>query len=469
MLIPLMLSHDQPLQQQLYEQLYALIATARLKPGSRLPSTRVLAEQFSVSRTTVLLAYERLIAEGFIETLPARGTFVAAARPASGESRRAVPGTNSGPSSSPAAKTRIGRPDASLFPAGRWRALIRATLDHLGAQVGTEQPAGESRLHGAVADWLSASRGLAVSPDQIVLMASRQQALHMAAHLVLRPGSRVVVEDPCDADATGTFGSESAELLRIPVDEHGLRVDCLPDGPIDLIHVTPEHQRRLGVALSPDRRTALLAWAERTGATILEDDCEGELRYGGAKVPSLMGQDKTGNVVMLGGFATSLGPWLGLAYLVLPRRLIAGAVTVRRLIDDTRGSLEEAALAEFLGSGGYARHLHQLGKIYLVRRDALLAALQRHFSNTSLVWGAQAGLHLSWFPPDSLGGPACLLPLALRCGLDAAALPPDAPNGLTNRVMLLGFGSVSEQQIDMRMAHFAALADPGHASRILAS
>ncbi len=277
---------------------------------------------------------------------------------------------------------------------------MRTALDSLGAQLGAEHPAGSPALRNAIADWLSTSRGLAVAPDQVILTSGRQQALHLAACLALRPTGRAVVEDPCDAQAAATLAAEADELIRVPVDADGLRTDRLPAADVALVHVTPEHQRPLGVSLERGRRIALLAWAARIGAVVLEEDCEGELRYGEMNAPSLMSLDTEERVILLGGFCVSLGPWLGLAYIVVPRRLIAPALAARRLIDDSR-RLEETALAELLGSGAYARQVHRLGKAYASRRDALLAALHRHFGTPATTWGEHAGLHLAWFPPPT--------------------------------------------------------------------
>ncbi len=521
MLIPLNLVRDQPLQQQLYEQLQGLIASARLRPGVRMPSTRALAEQFGISRNTTLLTYERLIAEGYLATLPAKGTFVvrppvrlarglaepqappgpAGAGPRAGQ--EAHLGNNPAASHARAEEARVGCPDPSLFPAGRWRALMRGALDGMGARLGSEHPDGNPVLRIAVADWLSTSRGLAVAPEQVVLVNGRQQALHLVAHLTLRPGTRAVVEDPCDAAAAAVLAGGSADLVRVPVDANGLRTDCLPTcrsavpmaggpmaggplagGPlagvplagvplagrplagaamgmlpgadVALVHVTPEHQRPLGVSMSRGRRIALLAWAERTGALVLEEDCEGELRYGDTSVPSLLSLDTEGRVILLGGFCTSLGPWVGMAYLVLPRRLLAAAHAARRMIDDSRHRLEETALAELLGSGFYARHLHRLGKAYASRRDALLTALRHNFGEPAATWGAHAGLHLSWFPPMDDVSPVYLASLARRCGLEAAAVPADiAVRRSDAQPVLLGFGALPERQLTARVAQFA--------------
>jgi len=459
LLIPLKLVRDQPLQQQLFEQLRELIRSARLQPGARMPSSRMLAEQFAISRITVLLTYERLIAEGYLETLRAKGTFVA--RP---------PGRAGVPSMAPAAPVAtpvrlqppsappVGRPDASLFPVGRWRALMRGALDRLGGQLADEPPGGHPALRAAIASWLSTSRGLAVSADQVVPVSGRQQALDLAAHLLLRPGDRAVVEHPCDALTEAAFASVGAQLVRIPVDRDGLSTDRLPEGRVALAHVTPEHQRPLGVMLALDRRTALLEWAARAGATVLEEDCEGELRYDRMDAPTLMGLDPGKRVILIGGFCTSLGPWLTHGYVVVPPALAAAALAAWRLIDDSSRRLEDTALAGFLESGAYARHVHRLRKVYLARREALTGALHRHFDAVDEIWGSGAGLHLAWRLPPMLRPAAALAATARRCGLDAAALPPGSPAG---QVLLLGYGAISERQIEAGVARLAAQAGPG--------
>lgn len=457
MLIPLNLTRDQPLQRQLYEQVRDLIQSSRLLPGARMPSTRMLAEQFGVSRITVLLTYEKLIADGLLETRPASGTFVC--QPTAPAYPVAVPEISSRDAPGRGRQNRAGSPDPSLFPLRRWRALMGAALDQFGAEVRSRQLGGCPALRREVAAWLSASRGLAVCPDQVVVLQGRPQALHLVAHLVVAPGARVVVEDPCDEDTAATLSSEGVELIRVPVDAWGLRTDCLPRGRAALIHVTPEHQRPLGVSLSGPRRAELLDWAARADALVLEDDCDGELRYATSDIPSLRSQDRADRVLLLGGFSASLGPWLGLSYLVLPHRLVGPALAALALIDDGRHRLEEAALAELLASGTYARHLHRLGKTYAARRDALLAALELHFgAATSL--GGQAGLHITWLAPPQLGPGGYLAALALRCGLEAASVLPDVrARFFSGQAVLLGFGALPPEQIAARVGQFAALVE----------
>jgi GntR family transcriptional regulator/MocR family aminotransferase len=484
MLFPLELARDRPLQRQLYEQMRDLVVSARLAPGTRMPSTRMMAEQFGVARITVLLTYERLVAEGYLETRPARGTFVRhlTAQPCVPPQPARAPhilsvikgghhGDSDGGAYSPApARPSLGEPDPSLFPVGRWRGLMRNALDHLGAQVRSEHPAGHPALRQAIADWLSTSRGLAVAPDQVLLLNGRQQALHLVAHLAITPHARAVVEDPCDDATAATLSGEGADLMPIPVDADGLRTDLLPAGPASLVCVSPEHQRPLGATLSRSRRLALLDWARQSGALVLEEDCEGELRYGEFSQPALMSLDTTGQVIVLGGFGTSLGPWVSLAFLVLPRRLIADALCARRLIDDRKCSLEETALAELMHSGGYARHLHRLSRTYANRRDTMLAALQQQFGDTVPPWGGHAGLNLTWFPPADAGSCASLAALARRCGLEAVAAPfggqGEMPDG---EGLMLGFGALPEEQIKLRIGEFARLARACHPVRALSA
>jgi GntR family transcriptional regulator/MocR family aminotransferase len=454
-LIPLKIARDQPLQRQLYDQLRDLIVSSRLTAGTRMPSTRMLADQFSISRTTVLLTYERLIAEGRLESRPAAGTFVARRPKITARASVSPSQSRDSPTAARAiTEPRVGCPDPALFPVGRRRAVTRNALDRLGAQLAGEHAGGHPRLRAAIADWLSASRGLAVGAEQIVLVNGRQQALHVVGHLLLQPGARAVVEDPCDMQAVTAFAA--ADLVRISVDCDGMCTDLLPEGRAALVQVTPEHQRPLGVTLSAMRRDAMLRWAERSGAMVVEEDCEGELRYRGMEVPPLMSLDQSERVIMIGGFCSSLGPWLTLGYMVVPHRLIGAALAARRQIDNSPRWLEETALAEFLVSGGYARHVHRLGKAYASRRDALMTALRRHFGDATPIWGGGAGLHLTWFPPTGYGSPAALADLARQGGLEAAV--PGGDRRLSDsavRAVLLGFGSLAEQQIESRVSRFA--------------
>jgi GntR family transcriptional regulator/MocR family aminotransferase len=450
MLIPLKLIRDQPLQQQLYGQFRELIVSARLGSGTRMPSTRMLAEQFSISRITVLLTYERLIAEGYLTTLPAKGTFVSQAPMAQAPLPPACGLRVGGYSADP--ELPAGRPDARLFPASRWRVLIDTALNDLGANPAADPMDGNPALRQAIAHWLSASRGLAVDPDQIIVAAGRQHALHVAAHMLLRSGVRAVVESPCDARSERLIASTGATVIRVPVDEAGIQTDLLPDGPVAMVLVTPEHQRPLGAVMSRRRRHDLLAWAEHSGAAVIAEDVDGELRYEAMDAAPLMSLDRHGQVIHLGGFALSLGPCVQLAYLALPRPMVAAARMTSRLIDDDSGKLEAAALTDLLESGTYLRHLHRLRKIYLGRRDALTRSLRRHFGAETRITGTSAGLHLVWCLAPDLGQAGAVVELARLHGLDAAR------GG--DHTVILGFGIPAETQIETSVSRLVAALRP---------
>ena len=454
MLSAIALDRGQCLQQQIVDQLQELIRNGRLQAGMRMPSSRMLADQFAISRNTVVLAYDRLIAEGLLETRPAQGTFVVEQAAPAGR-LAVVGGTDAEVASSPPLK--VWRADPALFPLVRWRVLMRSALDSLGSGAARQHPAGEPALRKAVAAWLSASRAIAVSPEQIVLTESRQHAVHIASHLALEPGSRVVLEDPSEDLTVAAYQDAGAEIMRVAVDSQGLRTELLPEGNADLVHVTPEHQRLLGSPLSLERRRALLDWCKRAGAMVLEDDSPGELHYSSRHASPLILLDQDQRVMLIGSFATSLGPWLRMAYLVVPRRLSLAATSICQVVGGSPSRMEQIAMAELLQGGCYARHVHKVGKIYAARRDALVTALHRHFGGEQTMWGAHAGLHLAWFPGSEIGRPSVIAQSARQCGLEAIALPSAAGHsGLGAQAVMLGFGTLSESQIDQRVERLAA-------------
>jgi DNA-binding transcriptional MocR family regulator len=234
--------------------------------------------------------------------------------------------------------------------------------------------------------------------------------------------------------------------------------DSLPSGAAALIHVTPEHQRPLGVTLAFKRRLALLEWAQQSRAFVLEEDCDGELRYGDlVAVPSLMSLDKSEQVILLGGFAKSLGPWINTAYVALPASLVTEAIELRRLLDDSHVLLEEHALADLLHSGLYARHIHQLSRVYSARRDALVRALDNTFGSRQTIWGGAAGLAVTWFHPADLGPPTSIDARARTLGLEARSVRV----AHSQRCALqIGFGHLAEDRLAERVARLASSMQP---------
>ncbi|HIJ39378.1 MAG TPA: PLP-dependent aminotransferase family protein [Rhodospirillaceae bacterium] len=471
----------EPLQNQLYQQLRGLILSQRLKANTRLIATRFLAEQLGISRTTVLLAYERLISEGYLETRPAIGTYVSvnlpdqapaqAVQPPNGSELATPPQAELHPplfcapilSPQPTAKAAIDfslLPDHSIFPLGLWQRITRQVLDNFGREVSQPPPpTGIAPLKSAIAEWLATHRGIVVEPRQVIIVSGRQQGYNVAARLFLRPSDAVVVESPGDEGAGWLFQSLGANLCPVPVDEHGILTDQLPPGPVRLAHVTPAHQSPLGGTLPAERREQLIAWARAAGAYIIEDDCHSDFRYRGMGPPSLKSLDPYGLVLFCGSFSHSLGAGLRLGYLVVPSELVPAAEAAKTLLDFGNPWLEQMVLAEFMACGEYDRHLRRVRKVYLERRDCLLAAFRLYFGEAHL-GGSDAGTHVTWYLPPGQQSAAQIRNMARARGIGVYTLG----DGFTTegaapprRLLLLGYAALDEVQIRDGIAGLAAL------------
>lgn len=483
--IPISLDADsrQCLQAQLYEQVRTLILGGRLKPGTPLPASRSLVEQLGVSRNTVLLAYERLIAEGYLETHRTRGTFVSRELPEQCLTANAhAPGKLAMPGDAPRARPPLafegraqavvsphrfvhdfwlGRPDPHSFPAKTWRYLLNRVMLTAGTRL-TEylDPAGAPELRRAIARHLGPSRGIDADPDQVIVVAGCQEALNVAARLLVREGTQVAIENPAYQGAAYLFASYRARLLPVAVDDNGMRVERLPSKGVTLAYVTPSHQYPLGFTLSLERRLRLLEWARRSGAYILEDDYDSDFRYRGSPLAALMGFDNDGHVIYVGTFSKSIGAGLRLGYLVVPRHLVESARTVKALLDNGHPWLEQAVLAEFIGSGAYERHLRKIRHIYGARRDCLLDCLRKHFGDV-VVSGTESGMHVAWHLATGLPTAAELQELAARRGVGIYSLRSGAAHDFggcpySERTVVLGFSSLDEAQIRTGVERIAA-------------
>ena len=456
MLLPLTLQRDKPLQRQLYAQLRALIESGVLQKGSRMPSTRDFAVQYGVSRMTAVATYDRLCVEGLLHTVPAGGTFVGVAA-ASGIGVAVQPVAQPPQTAVPSLSSEVMRADPALFPSARWRALLRASL-------GGREASQRGLLQATLAKWLCGTRGLAVMPEQVIVVGARQRALDIVAHLLLKPGGRVAFEAPGDEVAARLWAARGARLVGVPVDQNGMVTDALPGAPVALLHLTPGCQYPTGAVLSDQRRAEVLAWAAAQDAYIVEVDRVGDMRYDHDHSPALMARDSGGRVLHVGDFTSVLGPVVSIAYLVVPPQMAAAAEAARRMLDGAADGIEFGALAEFLESNAYSRHLIALRRIYAARRAALVAALGRHL-NDQQCFGAAAGFALPWYPQGHLGS-VSLVAAAARAS-DIPAMPfPELPMlgiSASNRMLLLGFGALAEAEISPRVARFAGLLRSGAA------
>jgi GntR family transcriptional regulator/MocR family aminotransferase len=397
----------------LMEALRDAVRTGRLVPGTRLPSSRSLAADLGVARNTVADAYAELVAEGWLTARQGSGTAVAARE----SSRRAAGSTRPRPRDSrPRHDLRPGRPDVAAFPRAAWLRATRkalasapdAAFDYnepstsgLPEEAATKAPgrhSGRVELRTALADYLARARGVRADPDRIVVCAGVAHGLSLlAAALRARKVRAVAVEGhglPVHRELLGALRTPA-----LPLDDRGARTEELAGLPgVGAVLLTPAHQFPTGAALHPDRRAGVVDWARAAGAFVLEDDYDGEFRYDRQPVGALQGLDPE-HVVFLGTASKALAPGLRLGWMVLPEALL-GEVDRQRLGTGVAcGVVEQLALAEFLDSGGYDRHVRAMRLAYRRRRDELVAALAERAPEVR-VRGLAAGLHALLELPD---------------------------------------------------------------------
>ena len=475
--LDLALGGDGTLQERLYRQVRDGILSGRLPPGLKLPSTRDLAQQLSVARNTVTLAFEWLASEGYLTTRKGAGTFVADLLPEAALEAPRAPGAplNSGvegprrtppiivTSGMPAAvgreRTRssidfwYGRLDRREFPATTWRRLLLENLSRAGPNlVEYGHPAGHPELRAAIASHLAATRGIPASPDRIVITAGAQDGFNVIARMLIAPGTSVLVEDPCYGAAASVFDSYGASLIPVPVDADGLTTDSLAGRAGALVYVTPSHQFPTGATMPLARRRELLRWASAAGAYVVEDDYDSDFRYDGPPLTALAGVDRDRRVIYVGSFSKSIGAGLRLGYLVLPPELVEPALVVKSLGSYGQPWIDQIVVAEFLRSGGHRQHLRRLRQMYKTRRDALLGSLRSVVGEQLQVSGHEAGMHLFWTLPEWAPDPATLAARARE--LDVGIYTPQAvgvrtfgPPGEVDRALMLGYSALSAPEI----------------------
>ena len=480
--LPLQLdrSASVPLQDQLFEQLRHLILNGTLKPNSRIIATRFLAEQAGVSRTTVLLAYERLISEGFLETRPAIGTFVCAAPPRQPKHDllpRSIPDIPRQASlhpaifnSSLAAHAPVPNDyidfspscfDGShLLPPKTWLQGMRNVFAQDPNGLAKPQPAaGVPSLRQGIVEYLAATRGIMALPEQVIIVVGRRQASSLVAHLFQRRGDRVVVESPGDTDIIGFFKARHAELIHVPVDEHGLDTDRLPQGDASLIYVTPARQNPLGGTMPHARRIALLDWARAAGAYLIEDDSDSELRYHGTTPQPLAALDPYGLVFYTGSFAKTLGAGLGLGYLVVPTEFVEAVAAIKSMAEDGCPWLEQMVVADLLASGEYDHHLRRIRKVYLERRDCLVQSLRLHFGDIQLI-GMELGTQLTWLLPDRFRSAREVCAVAHDRGLNIECVIDETAStaGICrfhDKALMFGYAALTKELLQQGIARLA--------------
>ncbi|HJQ21072.1 MAG TPA: PLP-dependent aminotransferase family protein [Gemmatimonadaceae bacterium] len=445
-----------PLHRQVYDALRRAILTGMLRPGQRVPSTRSLATQLGMSRLPVLTAYEQLLHEGYLEGRTGSGTYVCAAPPdrmlrarqlqnGTPRTKRVSPGRTEGG----IRPFRMSLPALDEFPVTLWARLIARHARRLApTHMAYGDPAGVGVLREAIAEHLRTARAVRCEAEHVAVVSGSQAALRICAAVLLRHGDRVAIEEPGYPGAHAAVVSSGAELVPVPVDNEGIDVASLSAirPRIRAVYVTPSHQYPLGVSMSAARRIALLNWAARNEAWILEDDYDSEYRYVSQPLGALQGMDAGERVIYIGTFSKVLFPALRVGYLVIPKSQWEAFLDARDALDVFSPTLSQLALADFLTEGHFARHLRRMRGIYLRRREALLEGLERHCRDVLTVRNADAGLHVATLLPDGVRDMDVLARMTAH-GLTAVALSKCYIGTRRRNGLLLGFGGFDERTL----------------------
>jgi GntR family transcriptional regulator / MocR family aminotransferase len=441
-----------PIHRQIYDRVRAGIAAGHLRPGERLPSARGLASQLGTARGTVDAAYAELAGEGWIVARGPAGTIVAPQAPSTIANQTltiAAPGAEPSAAIAPEAGPRpfqMGLPALDAFPRKLWARLAAREARMISVTgLSYPHPAGYAALREAVAAYLLMSRGIACRPRQVFISVGYQGALGLVVRALLQHGDQVWFEDPGYHLAREALIDAGASLVPIPVDGEGLCVEqglaSAPDARLAV--VTPAHQCPLGVALSLPRRVALLAWAARKKAWIIEDDYDGEFHYVGRPLPALKSLDGNDVVLYAGSFSKVLFPALRLGYLVVPDRLVDRFATAARTFLNGNPALEQAIVARFMTEGHFARHLKRMRALYAARRQAFADALAQEFGKRLEIRLGAGGMHLIAAVDSGVDD------IKLAAWAQAEGLAVTALSGLTlarpcDRGLLLGFTNIAE-------------------------
>ncbi|MEV4291856.1 PLP-dependent aminotransferase family protein [Nonomuraea bangladeshensis] len=428
---------------QVYRQLMDAILDGRLRSGERLPPTRELARRLDISRNTVALAYDRLVADGFLVGRAGAGTFVSAA-PVRGRAApkgvilpRAPWADLSPPPQVPPARYdfRVGMPDPRLFPMQTWRRLVARELR--AGIGGYADPAGHPALREAISRHIGLSRSVHAGPGDVLITNGAQQALDLIGRVLIEPGACVAVEEPGYWPARLLFRSLGARVATVPVDAEGIDVAAIP-GAARVVYVTPSHQFPLGTPMSPARRAALLAWAERRRAVLIEDDYDSEFRFGERPLAPLQSLDRAGRVIYVGSFSKTLLPMLRLGFLVAPASL-APALRTAKQLSDWHGELPaQAALARFIDEGLLARHIRKATREYAARHAPIAEALAADERLRPVP--SSAGLHLcARLAPGVSFEPAP--------GLAVERLEAYCAEGAPQPGLVLGYGGITRDLV----------------------
>jgi GntR family transcriptional regulator/MocR family aminotransferase len=444
MMVQLERGSGEPLRAQLERQLRESVRGGALREGTALPSSRTLATELGIARGVVTEAYSQLAAEGYLVSSQGAPTRVAAGSAAADAAH-----TPSDEPRPPRYDFVPGQPDPALFPRTAWATAVREALrDAPDARFGYGHPWGAPELRSALSTYLGRVRGVVTPPEGVIVTAGVTQGLMIACRVLRARGvTRLAVEEPGSVFMRAPL-STLMELVPVPVDDRGLDIDALARSRAQAVLITPAHQYPTGVVLAPERRAALREW----GGWVLEDDYDAEFRYDRAPVGALQGLDAE-HVIYLSSISKTLAPALRMGWLVPPPALLDEMKEAKRAADRGSAVLEQLGLAVLLGRGELDRHLRRSRLEYRRRRDALVAALERHIPSAR-PHGAAAGLHLLVELPGA--DEAALLAAAPAAGLGLEGLSEHTTSP-AEPAIILGYGCIPEPAIEPGIRVLASL------------
>jgi GntR family transcriptional regulator / MocR family aminotransferase len=461
----------QELWKWLYSEIRTAIIEARLRPGSRIPSSRSLAAQYQISRGTVVTAFKQLQSEGYIEGRISTGTFVA--------SRLHIEADDNHRKRARVRRVRVGaqlathtkktfrnigvlpgthqigkafrayEPALDLFPVELWARTASGVLRHAPRWLyGQGSAGGYQPLKRAIYEYLGPARGVRCTPEQIVITSGAQQALDLLARLLLDPDDKVWMEDPGYSGALHAFRAAGASIVPVPVDAEGIdvRVGCELAPQAKLAYITPANQFPLGIVMSADRRANLLRWARQAGAWLIEDDYDAEYRYSGRPVASLQSIDKSGTVIYVGTFTKMLFNALRIGFMVLPERLVSAFEAARSIVDRHPPTLDQAILAEFITEGHFGHHVRKMRHVYAQRKSILTEVCARYTGELLTLSPTETGMRtIAWLPPTYSDIEVANHAQAL--GLEVVALSSFSIRKNTAPGLILGFAGCDAQEL----------------------
>lgn len=452
LIIPIHSGLKEPIYEQIYRFMKAEIKKGGLPAGEKVPSTRKLANNLQISRSTVEMAYEQLLAEGYIVSQPYKGYFVAQVEELTKSDIKKTTRAEQNPVILETACLYDFSPrgiDLENFPYGVWRKISRKILREDNKELfGNGHSQGDEELRIAICNYLHYARGVKATPDLMIIGAGNEYLLMMLSQLLGK--CTVAVENPTYLQAARVLKSQGFTIKPVEMDRYGMKLQPLrEDESVDAAYVMPSHQYPLGTVMPIKRRLELLSWAnEKEGRYIIEDDYDSEFRYKGKPIPALQGTDNGSNVIYMGTFSRSVAPAIRVSYMVLPKALAEKYHNSIGFYSSTVSRIDQKILTEFLAEGYFERHLNRMRTIYKSKHDCLLAGIEK-FPFEYSVLGENAGTHILLEFPVSRDYEAAFVKSALDAGVKVYGLSAYYYCGSPDKAtILLGYAKMSEQAIE---------------------